>query len=116
MILDTNVWWRYLTAGRMAKEKPGSYVATAAKKLRQGRIYLDYLRNDPAATAVAPLSPRARPGAPVSMPLDWSEVTGRLNPASYTIRTVPHLLAKADAWAGYEEEARSLKPALRRLG
>ena len=87
-----------------------------AKKERTGRIFLDYLRNDRMATAVAPLSPRGRPGAPVSMPVTWAQVKKGLDPAKYTVRTVPPLLRKLTAWADYDDGERPLAPAIERLG
>ena len=99
----------------MAADSPGKYLTTMAKKDRTGRIFLDYLRNDRLATAVAPLSPRARPGAPVSMPLLWTQVTGRLAPARYTVRTVPGLLRKSKPWEGYEAAAVPLVEVLKKL-
>ncbi|MDX3807234.1 DNA ligase D [Bosea thiooxidans] len=99
----------------IADDEPERYVVNMAKRLRKGRIFLDYLRNDRMATAVAPLSPRARPGAHVSMPLTWDQVKAGLDPARYTLRTVPALLAKSQAWKGYDEAERSLAEAVRKL-
>ncbi|HVN46623.1 MAG TPA: DNA ligase D, partial [Steroidobacteraceae bacterium] len=88
---------------RMAADSPQKYLVTMGKKERTGRIFLDYLRNDRMATAVAPLSPRARTGAPVSMPLRWSQVRRGLDPRRYTVRTAPALLGRSSAWQDYCE-------------
>ncbi len=100
----------------MAADAPDRYLINMAKKERTGRIFLDYLRNDRMATAVAPLSPRGRPGAPVSMPLAWSQVKKGLEPAKYTVRTVPALVKKLTAWEDYRDGGRSLAGAIKRLG
>jgi bifunctional non-homologous end joining protein LigD len=99
----------------MAKEAPERYLLNMSKKLRKGKIFLDYLRNDRMATAVAVLSPRARAGATVSMPLTWTQVRGDLDPKRYTVRTVPALLAKTKAWEGYDDAASSIKAAIKKL-
>jgi bifunctional non-homologous end joining protein LigD len=99
----------------MAKEAPERYLLNMSKKLRKGKIFLDYLRNDRMATAVAVLSPRARQGATVSMPLTWAQVRGDLDPKRYTMRTVPALLAKTKAWEGYDDAASSIKAAIKKL-
>lgn len=100
---------------RMAEDSPDRYLINMAKKQRTGRIFLDYLRNDRMSTAVAPLSPRLREGAPVSMPLNWSQVKAGLDPARYTIRTAPALIAKTTAWQDYCESVQSLESAIRKL-
>ena len=100
----------------MAADSPDRYLINMAKKERTGRIFLDYLRNDRMATAVAPLSPRGRPGAPVSMPITWAQVKKGLDPARYTLRTVPALIAKSKAWEDYGDGERPLADAIKRLG
>jgi len=100
---------------QMAADDPKSYLIKMTKKLRTGRIFLDYLRNDRMATAVAPLSPRARLGAPVSMPLAWSQVRKNLDPARFTVYSVPDLLAKSKAWEDYDASCRPLRAAIKSL-
>ncbi|MGN6573529.1 MAG: non-homologous end-joining DNA ligase, partial [Pseudolabrys sp.] len=69
---------------------------------RDGRIFLDYLRNSREATAVAPYSTRARPGAPVSVPIDWDELGSLKSASQYTVANVMQRLSrlKKDPWAG----------------
>jgi bifunctional non-homologous end joining protein LigD len=100
---------------QMAGDNPTRYLAKMTKKERTWRIYLDYLRNDRTATAVAPLSPRARDGAPVSMPLLWTQLRPGIDPQRFTIRTVPDLIAKSTAWQDYCDAERPLAPAIKRL-
>ena len=99
----------------MAADSPDRYLINMSKAKRTGKIFLDYLRNDQFSTAVAPLSPRARPNAPVSMPVTWPQVRHGLDPAEYTIHTVPQLLRKSKAWADYCEGERSPLEAIARL-
>ena len=100
---------------QMASDSPSLYLTKMTKKLRTGRIFLDYLRNDTMATAVAPLSPRARAGATVSMPLTWSQVKTGLDPQRFTIATVPALLAKSSAWREYDAAATPLRPVIQKF-
>lgn len=99
----------------MADDDPERYLLNMSKKLREGKIFLDYLRNDRMSTAVAPLSPRARAGATVSMPVTWTQVKSDLDPKKYTMRTVPGLLARSKAWEGYDDAAASIKAAMKKL-
>ncbi len=99
----------------MANDGPERYLLNMSKQKRNGKIFLDYLRNDRMSTAVAVLSPRARAGATVSMPLTWTQVRGDLDPRRYTIRTAPTLLTKSKAWDGYEGAAGAIRPAIKKL-
>jgi bifunctional non-homologous end joining protein LigD len=99
----------------MAADSPTRYLVHMAKKDRVGRIFLDYLRNDRFATAVAPLSPRARAGAPVSMPLNWPQVRAGLEPARFTMGTAPDLLKRSKPWKDYCDSEVPLEQAIRRF-
>lgn len=101
----------------VAADDPAHRTVEARKDKRDGRVYLDIMRNAYAQTAVAPYSVRARNGAPVATPLEWDELdAGRLRADRFTIRDVPKRLAgQPDPWAHMSRHARSLAGPLRRL-
>ncbi|MFD1746790.1 DNA ligase D [Rhizobium helianthi] len=92
-------------ADAMAADTPDLYVSTVTKSKRPGKILIDYLRNGRGATAVAPYSTRARAGAPVSMPLEWSELNEAIGPAQFTVGNTPARLAALDKdpWADFRK-------------
>jgi bifunctional non-homologous end joining protein LigD len=103
-------------AKSMAKERPDRYVATLAKRARGARIFVDYLRNDRGATAVAAFSTRALPRAPVSTPLDWDELSPGIRSDHFTVGNLLHRLSflKKDPWQGFFKIRQHLPHAARR--
>jgi bifunctional non-homologous end joining protein LigD len=98
-------------AAAMAADAPDRYTATLTKRVRTGRVFVDYLRNGRGATAVAAYSTRARPGAPVATPLAWDELPSLRAGNAYRVGT---LLARldhlpADPWGALADMARPLK-------
>ena len=89
-------------ATALAQSEPDRFLATASKRLRDKRIFVDYLRNGRGATAVASYSLRARPGAPVALPISWAELGKLTRPDAFTLKTVPAKLKRRrkDPWAG----------------
>lgn len=95
--------WAKAMAELMAADEPSRYTTNIRKHQRKGRIFIDYLRNGETATAIAPYSTRAREGAPVSVPLAWSELSRLRAGNHWTMATLPTRLArlKSDPWKGF---------------
>jgi bifunctional non-homologous end joining protein LigD len=95
----------------MVREEPRRFVATMSKTKRAGKIFIDYLRNDVEATAIGAYSPRARPGAPVALPIEWDELEPDSDRAPrFGLREVPKLIRtrRRDPWEGFEAARRAL--------
>jgi bifunctional non-homologous end joining protein LigD len=87
----------------MERRQPDRYTTAFAKVGRERKILIDYLRNNRTNTSVAAFSTRARAGAPVAVPVTWTELKPTLDPASFTLKTVEKRLARQrkDPWAEY---------------
>ncbi|MDQ3144101.1 MAG: ATP-dependent DNA ligase, partial [Pseudomonadota bacterium] len=97
----------------IAEAEPELFTANIRKNQRKGRIFLDWLRNQRGATAVMPYSARAREGAAVAAPIDWSELEGTESPTRFTIRDADELVERAGSklLAGWGEAKQSLPEA-----
>lgn len=94
----------------IVKEMPNEFIGTMSKARRRGKIFIDYLRNQRGATAVAAYSTRIREKATVSTPLSWDELTPRIKSDTFTIQNVPKRLAelKKDPWEDFFHTHQSL--------
>jgi bifunctional non-homologous end joining protein LigD len=96
------------------REKIASLERSPSK--RKGKIYVDYLQNGRDKTIVSPYSVRARPGAPVSTPLEWSELKRKISPAQFNIENIPdRLKKKGDLFGVLFQEKQDLRRVLERL-
>jgi bifunctional non-homologous end joining protein LigD len=100
----------------MAADSPGRYTTALPKAERRGRLFLDYLRNDPGHHAASLLSPRTTPEATVSMPIDWKALREPIDPRGYTVRDAPKRLRESNPWTLYEAAARPIRYARDRAG
>jgi bifunctional non-homologous end joining protein LigD len=96
-------------AEAVARDDPESFTSVASKQRREGRIFIDYLRNGRGATTVAPYSSRAGAGATVSLPLSWAEL-GKSRPEQFTVANLTRILARRrrDPWGAFDGERRAL--------
>jgi len=95
-------------ADQFARAEPDRFTINSRKEVRVGRIFLDYLRNDETASAVAAYSVRARPGAPVSVPIEWKELA--LLQGGDTFKIKDALQRRKDPWRDIASAARQRLP------
>jgi bifunctional non-homologous end joining protein LigD len=103
-------------AEHMERLIPDRFIANMSKHKRKGKIYLDYLRNGKGATAIAAYSSRARPNAPVSVPIEWEELSQDVRSGHFTVINVPDLLAqrRSDPWREYFSIRQKLTAAMKK--
>lgn len=100
----------------MARMNPAQYLVNMSKAQRSGKIFVDYLRNERGSTAVAPFSTRARPGAPVAMPVSWKELPKLSGANAFNIANAPKRLKaqRSDPWKDLAKTRQTLKASMTR--
>ena len=103
-------------ADTIVSAAPNRYIATMSKAARKNKIFIDYLRNQRGATAIAAYSTRARAAATVSMPLSWPHLKKLKSPADFTVQSVPKHLAsqRSDPWVDLPKTRQAIKGAAKR--
>jgi bifunctional non-homologous end joining protein LigD len=101
----------------MVAHAPDRYIAKMSKAARKGKIFVDYLRNDQGATSIAPYSTRNRPGAPVSVPITWDELSPRLKSDHFNVKNLSARLAKIkkDPWADINGTKQSISASMLKM-
>jgi bifunctional non-homologous end joining protein LigD len=105
-------WFAETLGTKLASAYPKEMTMEGSIAKRKGRVYLDPFRNGFAQTVVSPYCVRRFPRAPVSTPLEWSEVKPTLDPGEFNIATFEKRLARTDPWADFFKSRQDLKPAL----
>ena len=97
-------------AEALVTARPDRYTANPLKRTREGKIFVDYLRNQRGSSAIVVYSTRAKEGAPVACPLSWDELKGLKSASPYTIKTLPARLKslKTDPWEGFHSTRQSI--------
>lgn len=98
-------------AASFVASRPDKLTMELVKKKREDKIFVDTNRNSPKQTSISPYSVRARPNAPIAMPLYWEELT-MVDPASYTLTNFP---VRKDPWKDFFKKAVSLKKVIKKL-
>jgi bifunctional non-homologous end joining protein LigD len=103
-------------ADALVSARPDRYTANPLKKTREGKIFVDYLRNQRGGSAIVNYSTRAKKGAPVACPLRWAELKGLKAAAPYSVKTLPARLkaSKRDPWEGFFSTRQSITAKARR--
>ncbi|HSH87206.1 MAG TPA: DNA ligase D [Methylophilus sp.] len=101
----------------LEKHIPDRFTSSISKKKREGKIFIDYLRNGSGATAIVPYSTRARAGAPVATPLFWDEVGADIHSDIFNITNIGERLSRqrSDPWKDYLKIRQKLSPTLLKL-
>ena len=112
---DEVKWFAEVLGSKLSAAYPTEMTMEGSIAKRKGRVYLDPFRNGFAQTVVSPFCVRRHPRAPVSTPLEWSEVVPKLDPGVFNLKTFAKRLEKPDPWADFWKARQDLKPAMKAL-